>query len=315
MNDVSIIIVNWNTKELLLNCIESLIKETKQHTIEIIVVDNASSDGSPNAVRQRFPNVKVIVNKSNLGFAKANNIGIKQSTGRYVCLVNSDIKALDGCVDRMCEYMDNNTSIGALGPKTVNEDMTFRLNIREFPSLWNSFCEAFALNIIFPKTRLFRTRLLINISQDSPSSVDTLSGCFLMVRQETLEEVGLLDERFFIYGEDKDWCKRFSNAGWDVKFFPDAQAIHYGGSSSSVAPLKYLIEMLKSDFEYWRKHHSWVAQKIYMLIMIFHYSFRAFGNACLGLIKKSDKKEVLNKVEGRMACIRWIITNKLFEKK
>lgn len=307
--DVSIIIVNWNTKQLLLDCLESLIRETTRTTIEIIVVDNGSNDGSAEAVKKLFPDVKLILNNANLGFAKANNIGIRQSIGRYVCLVNSDIKALESCVDRMFEYMDNNPSIAALGPKTVNEDLSFRLNCREFPSLWKSFCEALALNKLFPKSTLFRGRLIANITVDKPCRVDVLSGCFLMVRRKAIEQVGILDERFFIYGEDRDWCKRFKNFGWDVVFFPGSIAIHYGGASSSASPIEFIVHMITSDFKYWDKFHTKTARAVYYLIILFHYIVRVIGLGCAHPFKSSDKSASLCLIKKNAACLRWILNN------
>ena len=196
MTDVSIIIVNWNTRELLLDCIRSLREETRERSMEIIVVDNHSSDGSPGAVRERFPSVEVIENDGNLGFAKANNIGIRRSTGRYVCLVNTDIVALDRCVERLAGYMDRHPEVGALGPRTVDEHGRLRRNCREFPSLRNTLAEALFLDRLFPRSRLFRGRVLHDFDFDATREVDVLSGCFLMVRREALEEVGLMDEAF-----------------------------------------------------------------------------------------------------------------------
>ena len=309
--DVSLIIVNWNTKQLLLECIESLIHETHRCSIEIIVVDNGSTDGSAQAVQERFPDVKLILNDKNLGFAKANNIGIKLSSGRYVCLVNSDIKALDACIDRMHDYMNNNPTIGALGPKTLGGDLKFRLNCRDFPDLWKSFCESLMLNKIFTRSKFLRGRLITDIDQNAAQSVDVLSGCFLMIRREVIEQVGMLDEKFYIYAEDCDWCKRIHSAGWDVVFYPGAQAIHYGGVSSAAAPVKFQIEMLKSDFIYWEKHHSWIGQKTYFMIKVFHYLIRIVGLSIKSFIKTSTQKSTLLQLKNSAVCLKWTISHQL----
>ena len=198
MKTVSYIIVNWNTKDLLVKCINSLIKQSKCFEYEIIVVDNASTDGSCQAVQHLYPKVILIQNAHNVGFSKANNIGIRRSTGQYICIVNSDTKTLTG-IDRMIDYMDAHGDVGVLGPKILNKNLSLRHNCREFPSLWTTLCLAISLNSVFPKSRLFSGTLMTYFSHDSIKQVNVLPGCFLMVRREALHEVGLLDERFFIY--------------------------------------------------------------------------------------------------------------------
>jgi GT2 family glycosyltransferase len=310
MIDVSIIIVNWNTKDLLLNCINSLYHETKNVTMEIIVVDNGSSDGSTEAVKSMYPQVKVICNNENLGFAKANNIGISESVGRYVCLVNSDIKALDAVVDRLCAYMDQHSEIGAIGPKTVNDDMSIRVNTRKFPTLWNTFCETFFLVDLFPNNRLFRGRTMTWFSHLETKNVDVLSGCFLMVRREVVDKVGALDDRFFIYGEDTDWCKRMNLNNWEVVFFSETKAIHYAGASSSAAPIRFLIELTKADLQYWKKHHNIIQYSLYQILMLIHFLIRAIGWLLKYLIKSSNKEVSRAKYKSYMARMNWLIFNR-----
>ncbi|MFH2001676.1 MAG: glycosyltransferase family 2 protein [Planctomycetota bacterium] len=310
MIDVSIVIVNWNTRQLLLDCIDSLFRETRDCTIEIIVVDNASTDGSPDAIRERFPeDVHLICNTENLGFARANNIGIRECKGRYVCLVNSDIIALDRCVDRMCAYLDEHCEIGSLAPRTINEHHQLRRNCREFPSLRNTFCQALFLDRIFPRSRLFRGRILIDYDLDRVRDVEVLSGCFLMVRREALDQVGLLDETFFIYGEDVDWGRRFHDAGWKTVLYPKARAIHIGGASSKKANLRFLREKMKADYQYWKKHHHPLARKLYVLIITFHYSIRTIGWALMYVLKKTNRSHSLDKLKACAAQAQWHLLN------
>jgi GT2 family glycosyltransferase len=310
MIDVSIIIVNWNTKELLLNCIESLYDETHDAAMEIIVVDNGSSDGSPEAVKSTYPQVKVICNNENLGFAKANNIGIAESVGRYVCLVNSDIKALDAVVDRLSAYMDQHPEIGAIGPKTVNDDMSIRVNTRRFPTLWNTFCETFFLADLFPSHSLFRGRTMTWFSHMETKNVDVLSGCFLMVRREVVEKVGALDDTFFIYGEDTDWCKRMNQNKWAVVFFADTKAIHYAGASSSAAPIRFLIELTKADLQYWKKHHNIIEYSLYQILMIIHFFIRALAWLMSSVIKSSNREISKAKYKSYFARMKWLLFNR-----
>ena len=151
MPDVSIIIVNWNTKDLLLSCVSSLKSNTHKTTMEIIVVDNASLDGSQDALRRKFPFVRLIQNPENLGFAKANNIGIQKSTGEYICLVNSDVEVKNACIDNMVAYMNRHSEIGIIGPKIYYPDGKVQFSRKRFPSLWNNFCGTFGLNRPFPR--------------------------------------------------------------------------------------------------------------------------------------------------------------------
>lgn len=306
MIDVSIIIVNWNTKQHLLNCLDSL-SNSNYYTQEIIVVDNASSDGSIDAVTSRFPTTKIIENNENLGFSKANNIGIWQSTGRYICLINSDVIVLDRCIEKLMEFMDKNPSIGLAGPRILNPDSSLQVTCRHFPSVWNNLCQALGLNKIFPKSSFFTEPFMKYWAHDEVRKVDVISGCFWMVRREAINEVGLLDEDFFIYGEDIDWCKRFHNAGWDIVFYPEAEAIHYGGASSANAPIKFYLEMQKADLQYWRKHHGRIGQAIYSTIIILRQVLRIIHGTFQYIIHLSQRKTNSFKLKRSLACIRWVL--------
>ena len=306
MVDVSVIIVNWNARDYLLKCLKSLGDSTKKCNIEIIVVDNNSSDGSVEAVRNNIKEVKLIVNNENLGFAKANNIGIEQSKGRYVCLVNSDIKVLDGCIDLMCDFMDDNAKTGLLGPKTLNSDMSLRKNCQRFPTLWSLFCRSLFLHKAFTKSKIFSSGIMTEFAHDSVVDCEVLPGCFLMARREALKEVGLLDESLFIYAEDKDWCKRFWDTGWKVSFLPKAKAIHYAGVSSSNAPARFIVEKLKADFFYWKKHHSKPSQILFLIIMSVHHLVRILGWSITYVVKPTIRQKLNNSIKGSSECVRWI---------
>lgn len=309
MLDVSIIIVNWNTRSLLLDCIESIIAETRDHSYEIIVVDNASTDGSQQAVRERFGGVRLVENEANLGFAKANNIGVSMARGAFVCLVNSDIKILDGCIDRMVDQMASDNSIGLLGPKTLDKFLRQRFNCRNFPTLRNTLCEACGLDQVPVLRRVFRGRLIREGLNDGPKEVDVLSGCLLLIRREAIEQAGPLDERFFIYGEDKDLCRRFRNHGWKAVFLPDAQAIHYGGASSAVAPLRYLVEKCKSDFIYWDIHHTAREARQYRVVTAIHFGLRTSVFFVLKSVVRSGGGNFETKYTGFRDCLKWTIRN------
>jgi len=301
--DISVIIVSWNAKHYLVECLGSLSSSGPGESIEVIVVDNASTDGSPEAVEKDFPEVKIIKNETNRGFAAANNIGIEQSRGRYVCLINSDIKVLGNCLERLCDYMDSNSSIGMVGPKILNPDMTLQCSCRSFPGLWNNFCTATGLSRIFRDARLFSGEHMLFFKHDVVRRVNVLVGCFLVVRREALNQVGLLDGRFFIYSEDIDWCRRFWNAGWEVAFFPGSQAIHYRGGSSSNAPVKFAIEQDRAVLQYWKKYHQIPSQVAILFIMALKHVLRIGAGVLFLLIRSSKKTNTLHNIKNHVACL------------
>lgn len=308
--DLSIVIVNWNTKDLLRDCLDSVIKHTNKAEYEIIVVDNGSADDSVEMVKKNFPLVNVIENTENLGFARANNIGIKVSRGRYICLVNSDIILLDHCLDKLMSFMDSSPGIGMAGPKILNADLTLQHSCRHFPSIWNNLCQSLGLNHIFPKSPFFSDWIMNYWNHDSIRSVDALSGCFWMIRRKALEEVGLLDEEFFIYGEDLDFCRRMRNANWDIVFYPGAEAIHLGGASSAAAPIKFYLEMQKADLQYWRKHHGIIGKLCYAAVILLRESIRVIARGLQYVFWPRRRETSGFKLRRSIACICAILNLK-----
>lgn len=305
--DLSVIIVSWNARSFLLECLRSVKQETAPYNTEIIVVDNASTDGSCDAVRTKFPDVELIRNSENLGFAKANNIGIGKSSGKYVCLVNSDVTVMKDCIVRMAYYLDAHPEIGMLGPKIRNSDGSLQSSCRGFPTLWNNLCRALALDTFFPRLKLFGGKMMKYWMHDEIRSVDVLSGCFWMVRREALDEVGLLDERFFIYAEDIDWCRRFHKTGWDVVLFPYAEAVHFGGASSSNAPTRFYVEMQRANWLYWKKYHNTFVRSGFVAIAWIHLLTRAIGQGILYAVIPSRRAESALKLRGNAAAMGWLV--------
>jgi GT2 family glycosyltransferase len=276
---LSVIIVSWNAKAFLLECLASVLAQDVDAAIEIIVVDNASTDGSPDAVAAAFPTVKVIRNTANYGFARANNIGIRASTGDYLFLINSDVVVLAHCFRRMVRYLDGHPEIGMLGPRITGADGEVQRSCMGYPSLWNTLTRALALDIVFPGSKLVGGQLLTFWRHDQTRAVEVINGCFWAVTRRALNQVGLLDERYLIYGEDIDWCRRFNQRGWKVVFYPEAAAIHYGGASSANAPTRFYVEMQRATCQYWLKHHSRAAAAAFVSINILHHVVRIAGEA------------------------------------
>jgi len=307
--DVSVVIVSWNARAFLLECLRSIRAFSGEVKVEIIVVDNASQDGSVEAVETQFREVRLIRNSENMGFAKANNIGISLATGRYLCLINSDVKVLNGCVKNLCEYMDAHPEIGLIGPKILNPDLTIQSSCRHFPSLWNNFCPAVGLDKVFPRSRFFGGEHMFYFPYDRIARVDVIVGCFMMVRRQVLDSVGLLDERFFIYAEDIDWCKRFWKAGWQVMFFPEARAIHHRGGSSSKAPLRFALEQGKAIQQYWKKHHPLGLYILHLLISLLHHSLRLKANLLLYPLLPRKRDLISSQMRQHFNAMLYLLVN------
>ena len=231
--DLSIIIVNYNVKEFLQNLISSIYKAGQKIKYEIIIVDNASDDGSIEFLHEKFPDIKLIVNKKNLGFSKANNIGLSIAKGKYILLLNPDTIVQEDTFERMIGFFEQTPDAGMAGCKILNPDGTLQLACRRsFPGPWTSFCKVTGLSNLFPNNKLFARYNLTYLDENQTYEVDAISGSFMMIKRETYEKVGNLDEQFFMYGEDLDWCYRVQREGYKVYYVHDTQIIHYKGEST-----------------------------------------------------------------------------------
>ena len=305
---VSVIIVNWNAREYLLQCLASLTPEACRSPMEIIVVDNDSSDGSAESVESCYPHVRLIRTGSNLGFAKANNIGVAASTRRYLAFINSDVKVLPDCITRLVDYCEAHPEVGMVGPRIIGRDGKLQRSCRGFPEVWNMLCRALALDAFLPKIKWLSGFLLSYWPQDCLRQVDMLTGCFWLVRRQALAQVGFLDERFFMYGEDMDWCKRFWLKGWQLMFIPSAEAIHYGGASSANSPVRFYIERHRADLQYWDKHHSRPAVFCFFVICCLHLALRAVGYSLVFVIRSRERATCRSKVNRSIACLKWMLS-------
>jgi len=242
MIDLSIIIMTRNNSRLLSECISSIISATKKISYEIIVVDNASTDGSVPMVKKDFPQVLLIQNKENMGFSKSNNLGLKKANGRYSMLLNNDTKIMDGAFDLLVDHMDKDPKAGAIGPMLLNTDMSAQRQG----------------SILGGRSRI----------SGKPKEVDFIMGACLMVRKEAIEQVGLMDENFVFYNDDLDWCKRIKKGGWKLVFYPNAKIVHYGGYSSGRTFNSMLfVEGFRGGLYYCKKHYIGPAYYIYRILL------------------------------------------------
>lgn len=303
---LSIVVVTWNARKYVQECLCSLTKLRELNSGEIIVVDNDSSDGTPDLISESFPCAKLIRNRSNLGFAKATNIGVKAAAGQYICLINSDVVVPEGCIESMLRYMELHRDIGLLGPQMLGVDGKIHRSTMRLPTVWSAFCRALALDSLFKGSKVFGGFLMRDFEHDTTMDVEVLNGWFWMVRRAALEQVGLLDERFFIYGEDIDWSRRFQHAGWRVVLYHEASALHYGGGSSSRTPIRFYIEMQRANLQYWEKHCSRIETSGYVLTLWLHHIIRILGYGVLYVANQSKRDEDAIRLERSIATIRWL---------
>ncbi len=305
MSDLSIVIVSWNAKTHLLKCLHSLRATCTGRSAEITVVDNASADGSPEAVRQDFPQVRLIENGQNEGFAKANNIGINVSQGKYIALINSDVQVRGGCLETLVQYMEANPGVGMSGPTILYPDLTVQNSVSYFPTLMHGFLDALGVHRMPKLKKSEEPRDGVDRDED----VEVLSGCFWMVRRAALDEVGLLDESFFMYGEDIDWCRRFHQNGWKIRYCKDAEAVHYHGASSSNDPLRFFIQLQKARIQYWQKHRGRSHALICTLLLFAHHSIRMIANLLLvPFVFGCRRKNVIFRLKKSSSFIFWLLS-------
>lgn len=255
MTDLSIIVVNYNVKEFLHNLLCSIEKASAEIKTEIIVADNASEDGSVEFIKEKFPSVTLIENKSNLGFSKANNLGLKIASGKYLLLLNPDTLVQENTFTEMIKFFDSHPEAGLAGCKILNPDGTLQLACRRsFPGPWTSFCKVTGLSSLFPKSKLFARYNLTYLDENEINEVDAISGSFMMLRKEVYKKIGGLDEIFFMYGEDLDWCYRVQKAGYKVYYVPSTQILHYKGESTKRSSLDETKFFYQAMHLFVRKH-------------------------------------------------------------
>jgi GT2 family glycosyltransferase len=251
--DLSIIIVNWNVKELLRPCLESVLAAPGL-TTEIIVVDSASTDGSPEIVRAEFPQVRLIASPENLGYARGNNVGAAAALGRYLFLLNPDTVVQTEALPRLVAYLDAHPTVGAVGPQLLWPDGTIQSSRRCFPTLGTLFWESTLLEQWFPGNRYARRYRLVETPAYQTQQVDWVVGAAILIRREAWQQVGPIDETFFMYFEETDWCRRAALAGWATHYLPAAQVIHYEGKSSQQVVADRTLRFQHSKLRYTQKY-------------------------------------------------------------
>lgn len=253
--DLTIAIVNWNTGRFLGCCLDSISGQPSDLACEMVVVDNASSDGSTAAI-SAFPKVRLILNQENLGFARASNQALQEAHGRYFLLLNPDTEVRPGALEAMVTFMDEHPDAGALGCQLLNPNGTIQVSCGHFPNLANMALESLGLSRLYPKSKRVARFKMTYWSHDEEREVDQPSGACLMIRRAAWEQVGPLDERFFMYFEEVDLCYRLKKAGWRIFFTPRAQVVHYGGGSSRQHIDVRVVVLYQSLIRFFQKHYG-----------------------------------------------------------
>jgi len=290
--DLTISVVSYNTKGFLKDCLNSIYQHTRGIKYEVIVVDNGSTDGSVEMVKEEFPQVKVIENRENLGFARANNQAIKRSRGEYVLLFNPDTVFRVNSLDKMIKSMDNHPEIGILGCRILNADGTIQPSNNSFPNLFTEFLRVLQLKRMVPSVKLrkkigqkwgrllgltLREYLRVYWDSERIREVDWVTGACLLVRRTAVQDVGLLDENFFMYYEDTDWCYRMRRKGWKVFYYPFFEIVHHAYTNGVGFDPTVFVERYKSAYYYFHKHGGEKALFLLRLIVRSGLALRCVG--------------------------------------
>ncbi len=284
--DLSIVIVNWNVAPLLRNCLQSILDSPQarldseghlsiaNYALQVCVVDNASTDGSVEMVQREFPWAQVIASPRNLGFTGGNNLALKRCPGRFVLLLNPDTRVVGDALVQMLQAIETRPQVGVVGPQLRYPDGRLQPSRRRFPTLMTGLMESTLLEKWFPNNRWARRYRMADTDDKAPQEVDWVTGACMLVRGEVLEQVGLLDEHFFMYSEELDWCRRIVGAGWRVLYWPSAVVVHYEGQSSDQVVAARHIRFQTSKILYFRKHHGWWQANLLRVFLLSTYVYQ-----------------------------------------
>jgi GT2 family glycosyltransferase len=305
--DVSIIIVSWNTKDFLKNCLKSVYEQTQDIEYEIIVVDNGSTDGSAAMVKTEFAQVILIENKENRGFAAANNQGINIARGRYVLLLNSDTVVLDNAVAKTVRFADSHLDAAVVACRVLNPDRTLQPTCFMFPSILNMLLSTTYLYKLFPKSKFFGRERMTWWDRRDEREVDVVTGCFMLVRHEAIKQVGMMDEQYFVYGEETDWCYLFKKAGWKVVFAPVGEVVHFGGQSTEKIRGEMLVQLRLSILKFMGKHRGWLTHKMACFLVASFFAVRVPIWLLISIFGRKYRKQAVLKLRAYLSGIGQVL--------
>ena len=288
MKKLSIIIVNWNTKELTLQCLDSFMNNIDNEQVDVYVVDNASKDGSAEAFKSHYPLAKVIENKENRGFAAANNQVLEQLDTEFALLLNSDTLVIDDAIKQSLRYIEEKPEIGVFGCKVLNPDKTLQISCSMFPSIVNMLLQLTTLDK-FDSIPFFGRYHMKSWDRSYAREVDVISGCFFMIRKEVIDKVGAFDADFWFFGEETDLCQRISKAGWKIVFAPVGEIIHYGSVSARKLNYKRDLLLTSAIIRLHKKHKGKLSALVILMILTSFSLTRYLGYGFISLITFGKK--------------------------
>ena len=283
--------------ELLQSCLESIYDTITGLKFEIIIVDNASQDKSAEMIKSRFSGVTLVENKINAGFAASNNQAMSIAKGRYYLLLNPDTRVLDNAIVKTIEFANEHANAAITVCKVLDADGTLQPNCFTYPSACNFFLLGTYLNKLFAKNRFFGRERLTWWGYDNIRSVEAVTGCFMLLRKEAVDQIGGLDERFFMYAEEMDWCYRFTRAGWKIMFTPDSAIIHYGHKSSDQLPAEMILQPGLSKLRFVQKHKGAMEYILSCFFLGLFYLLRIPYWMTIAILSEKKKKNALVKVK------------------
>ncbi len=303
MADLSIILVSYNTRELLLRCLEEIFRQRGKGTLEVFVIDNASRDGSAEAVARTFPQVRLIRNAENAGFARAVNQGLSAASGRNRLLLNPDAVADRETIEAMADYLDTHFEAGAVGPQLLHEDGRLQNSIAPFPTLATELLNKSLLTRLFPKRYPGKHREFAG-----PTEVESLIGACMMVRGEVVDQVGMLDEGYFFFLEETDWCLRISRAGWKIIFLPGRKVLHLQGKSASQNLTAARIEYYRSRDRFFTLHRGRTAAALLRAGLVVKLLVECTGSILLSALTLFSNEKELTRLRVRLGLLAWHLT-------
>jgi len=280
---LSIIIVSWNVRDLLRACLASIADGRGDLSLDVIVVDSGSADGTPAMVRDDFPWVTLIARPDNVGFPRGNNIGIRQARGEKILLLNPDTEVAGDALATMVNFLESHPDVGVVGPQLRYPEGAIQSSRRRFPTVATAFWESTWLEPWAPRPVLdgyyVRDR-----PDDATQDVDWVMGAALMTRREVIEQVGLLDEAYFMYSEELDWCYRIKQEGWRVVYLPEAQIVHHEGKSSEQAVTARHVNFQRAKLRYFRKYHGRAVATLLRLFLLANYAWQIILEGTKGIL-------------------------------
>lgn len=281
--DLSIITVSWNVRDYLARCLDSIQRAEGDVSLEILVVDSASSDGTVEMLHARYPHVTVLAQPENVGFTRGNNIGLAAAQGRYLMLLNPDTEVIGDALRQMVAYLDAHPDVGIVGPHTLNTDGTHQSTRRRFPTFITGLFESTWLQAIAPR-RVLDRYYVRDVPDGSTADVDWVQGSALLLRREVYQQIGGLDEGYVMFSEELDWCKRARLAGWRAVYLGGARIVHHGGKSTDQVVARRHIHFEQSKLRYFRKFHGPLAAFALRVFLIANYGYQLLLEALKGAL-------------------------------